>query len=660
MRYLWGASAAIIGCVSAAHAAEPVPAYKPAPAWVEPVTVPAPNPKLKSLPAQMLVVNAQQKLERDSSVAYLEYVAVPQTVAGLRSVGTMVLPWDTERSDLTIHKLELRRGGKVIDAYDAKALMVLNQENNLDKAMLSGVKTVVLPVKGVQVGDQIVLAASYTSRKSPLPFRTEYIVPNIIDEAINRAERRVLVTDGVPMRWYRSPGVGAPATKKLDGMTEYRFVTNGSKEREWPTGTPKRFKNPVIQASAWSSWTEVADSIAAEYAKARVIKAGTPLAAEADKIAAASKDPEKRLLAALRLSQDEIRYVALLLGQGAYVPAAAEETWERRFGDCKGKTVMLLGLLDRLGIEAHPMLVSSAMDGQVGELLPSMGVFDHVIVRAKLNGKMLYLDPTDYGQRTVSELERTTFDRGLPLVPGASLVAIEKTLPASPLREAELVWDGRQGFERKVPFTATLILRDEGASAMRATKASSDNEEKFATGLKNLLPGVGNDDLIIKSEEPEQPDGTYRVTFTGSAAMDWSPIKGMKGYRYELSQSTVKWDIDPGRTEAADHDLPMFYNWPYFERTREVILLPNNGKGFRTEGTQIDRHFGGVHVSRSVKIEGDKAVVVSSFTHEKPEVDADAARSVKTAAGEISEQFAYVIAPGKIRPVADEGKDKKD
>lgn len=651
MRHRWWASAAVVIVASAGHAAEPVPAYRPAPAWVEPVTVPAPNPKLKSLPAQMLVLSAQEKLERDSSVTYLEYVAVPQTVAGLQSAGTMMLPWNTERADLTIHKLELRRDGKVIDVYDPKALMVLNQENNLDKAMLSGVKTVVMPVKGVQVGDQVVFAASYSSRKSALPFRTEYIVPTTIDEAINRAERRVLVTDGVPIRWYRSPGVAAPASRKLDGVTEYRFVTNGSKEREWPTGTPRRFSNPVVQASAWSSWTEVADSIAAEYAKARVIKAGTPLAAASDRIAAASTDPEKRLLGALRLAQDEVRYVALLLGQGAYVPASAEETWERRFGDCKGKTVLLLGLLDRLGIEAHPMLVSNGMAGQVGELLPSMGVFDHVMVRAKLNGKMLYLDPTNYGQRTISELERTAFDRGLPLLPGATLVTIERTLPANPLREAELVWDGRQGFERKVPFTATLILRDESASAMRATKASSEDEEKFVTGLKNLLPGVSNDDLVLKSEEPERPDGTYRVTFAGSATMDWSPIDGMKGHRYELSQSTVKWDADMGRTEGSDRDLPVVYSWPYFERSSEVILLPKEGKGFRTEGTQIDRRFAGLHVSRSLKLEGEKAVAVSTFVHEKPEVGPEAVPLLKTATGEINEQYAYVIAPGKIRPI---------
>ena len=63
-----------------------------------------------------------------------------------------------------------------------------------------------------------------------------------------------------------------------------------------------------------------------------------------------------------KVAQERVRYVALLLDEGAYVPAGADETWERKFGDCKGKTVLLLALLDRLGIAAEPMLISTAFD----------------------------------------------------------------------------------------------------------------------------------------------------------------------------------------------------------------------------------------------------------------------------------------------------------
>jgi transglutaminase-like putative cysteine protease len=49
-----------------------------------------------------------------------------------------------------------------------------------------------------------------------------------------------------------------------------------------------------------------------------------------------------RAEAALALVQDRVRYVALAMGAGGYVPADAAETWSRRYGDCKGKTALLL------------------------------------------------------------------------------------------------------------------------------------------------------------------------------------------------------------------------------------------------------------------------------------------------------------------------------
>lgn len=644
---------ALLASAAAAHAADPAPSYLPAPAWVEPVKVPPANPKLLALPAQLLVLNVQEKFAPDHSVTYLEYVAVPQTVAGLQSIGNISLPWNVERADLAIHRLEIDRNGKIIDAYDQKALMVLRQEANLDKAILDGGRTVILPLRGVQLGDKIRVAASYTTKKSSIALRTEQIATFAPGEAINLTERRVLVPDGMTVRWYRSTGVPEPTVTKANGMSEFRFAAAGAKPREWPEATPQRFRLPIIQATAWTDWNEVASSMIPLYTKARVIKDGSPLALEADKIAASTSDPERRTLAALRLAQEQVRYVALLLGEGAYVPISAEDTWGQRFGDCKGKTVLLLGLLDRLGIPAHPMLVSSAMDGLLPEMLPSLAAFDHVIVRATVGGKTLYLDPTGYGQRTISELERTSFIRGLPLTPASDLLSIPLTRPTVPQREAELVWDGRQGFERKVPFTATLILRGEEAAAMRASKAVNGDAEEHLTKLKNYVPGVGNELLELKSEEPEQADGTYRATFAGTAAMDWSPIEGRKGYRYELSQSTVRWEFDAGRTEAPDRDVPLSYSWPYHAQSREIILLPNEGKGFKADAALIDRRFAGVHVTRSLKIEGNKAVAVSTFVHEKQEVDAAEARTIKDITGEINKQFAYVVAPGRIRAVAE-------
>ena len=80
---------------------------------------------------------------------------------------------------------------------------------------------------------------------------------------------------------------------------------------------------------------------------------------------------------ALQLVEGRVRYVALLMGQGGYVPADAETTWSRRFGDCKAKTALLLGILHSLGIEAEPILVQSKFGDAIAERLPLISYFDH-------------------------------------------------------------------------------------------------------------------------------------------------------------------------------------------------------------------------------------------------------------------------------------------
>ena len=72
--------------------------------------------------------------------------------------------------------------------------------------------------------------------------------------------------------------------------------------------------------------------------------------------------------------QERVRYVALLMGQGGYVPAAAETNSSRRYGDCKAKTALLLAILHELGIAAEPVVVNAVAGDMVADRLPSIGM----------------------------------------------------------------------------------------------------------------------------------------------------------------------------------------------------------------------------------------------------------------------------------------------
>ncbi|MFX4929726.1 transglutaminase-like domain-containing protein, partial [Acinetobacter baumannii] len=58
-------------------------------------------------------------------------------------------------------------------------------------------------------------------------------------------------------------------------------------------------------------------------------------------------------LRALQFVQEQIRYVSISIGPGAVRPADPATVLERRFGDCKDKTLLLVTILRALGIDAE-------------------------------------------------------------------------------------------------------------------------------------------------------------------------------------------------------------------------------------------------------------------------------------------------------------------
>lgn len=89
-----------------------------------------------------------------------------------------------------------------------------------------------------------------------------------------------------------------------------------------------------------------------------------------------------------------LRYVAVELGQGGYVPSKPGAVLERMYGDCKDESILLISLLRSVGITAKPVLVLTADEGVLDPAFPTW-MFNHMIVKAiKANGSSFWLDPT--------------------------------------------------------------------------------------------------------------------------------------------------------------------------------------------------------------------------------------------------------------------------
>ncbi len=627
---------------------EPSVSYGPVPAWVADQKVPPLDPKRKDEPFQFLLSNSQEYLTPAGLENFVEYVVEPLNQAGLQAIGNVAIPWNVNRTDLTLHHVVIERDGKAIDALNRDDVSILRRETKLEQSTLTGIRTVIMPVRGLQVGDTLRVAFTYKTKAGTLG-KTEEVQELDSPVPFGRLVRRLVLSKDLSARWLIDPSIKSPTPADTAAGVERIFVQDNFVPPKDRSFVPERLQHKLIQVSAFANWDEVAAVLVPLFDESRQTNEKSEIPALAEKIAASHKDPRDRMLAALRLSQDQVRYVALLLGDGDYKPMKADDVWNQRFGDCKGKTVFLLALLDRLGIQAEPMLASVKYDDGLDQRLPTLSLLDHVFVRAHVGSETYYLDGTNYGQRTIEELKQAPTEHGLPLIAKTGLVTTPDVMPSAPLIETQLVWDTRNGLIDKVPFEATLILRGPVAADLRLEAANSTDREKFLEKIKDKVNGVANDALKFVSSDAEAPDGSYVFHFNGTANLDWSPVQGLKGNRLQLSQTTVSWDPKFDRDDDDAKNIPVSLSFPYWERTVEKVLLPEGGKAFLLDAPAIDETIAGTHIQRSVAMAQGVVTSTSDFRRLKRELDATSARSAKSGLDKINSDYAYVVSKKKLK-----------
>jgi tetratricopeptide (TPR) repeat protein len=650
MRLKTGLLLLFLSTVSTPALAAPEPTRAETWDWVKKLPVPAADPARRTAPVQSLLVTAQTLHGAQSDDHYVEYALLIQEPQGL-AAGALAIPWHPDLSDLVVHKVHILRDGKTIDVLAAgQEFMVLRRENNLERAMLDGILTAVLQPEGLAVGDTVNVAFTIRRKPDRNGFRSE----NIQLLAPGIATERMYLRDVWPterkLRWRASELMPKPKFEKTKLGNELILDAADAAAPAAPQDAPARFRVPQsLEISEYASWNELSSIVAPLYAEATELRADSPLSVEINRIGASTADPGKRAMAALRLVQDKIRYVALAMGDGGVVPASADQTWSRKYGDCKGKTVTLLALLKGLGIEAEPMLVSSAFGDSLAERLPMARIFDHVLVRARIGGKDYYLDGTRSGDRLLEELASTPFGSGLPLrTVGASLEKLPLLPPALPLTEAEVRYDASQGFHQAAPVSGRVTLRGDTALIWRLALAQA-GEAEIKGPLEDLVPVLANDDFEITTIDADEETNSFSFSFSGKTRMGWYDAPSSRALRFQFSDTPVNWEPEFKREAGPFSQAPFELDFPVFNVVREVVILPGGGGGFTLEAPTIQEIVAGTLISRKVTLEGGTAVALSTFRRLQREIGVAEGVAAAAKLKSLGQREAYVRSPDGYR-----------
>jgi transglutaminase-like putative cysteine protease len=441
----------------------------PTPTWVVPAEVPTgvlANGEKQDGGASYLLVDRQTRITNISS-DYSRLVTRLENVSGVEDHSQVAINFDPKTERLHLHSVLVRRGAEVIDQLRMGQIRVLQRENDLEQGLIDGELTFHLLLSDVRVGDTI--DTSYTrERHSPEwgylyyeRYQTQW------DDPVALARVRLSVPNGAPLH-IESHGTTTPKQWNQAGWTY----------TEWSVLQAPRFRSEKhvpgwieqhasVGFSQFADWAEVAAQ--GIHLFAVTTPPSTELVALSNRLRSVASGDEDRTVAVMKFVQDEVRYTGIEEGEEAFRPTPPNEVLRRRYGDCKDKTLLAVTLLNSLHIDAAPALVSTRWRGHFNDRLPSPGLFNHAVVRARIQGRTYWFDATSTGQGgRFAFFSQSHLGAGLPLAPGTTSL---ETMPeddfVEPRIRSHAQFDFRSGLHSDATLTVSTVYSGKEADATR-------------------------------------------------------------------------------------------------------------------------------------------------------------------------------------------------
>jgi len=375
--------------------------YLPAPKWVQLRKVAKDWPAAEALAYsdawRTWLLDTQVNMQAKINTTYVDYVFEPRTAMVLDQAAQYSISFSPEFQRLHIHEVSVLRDGKALERFDPEQINLGRREADFENSMYTGQVSAMIVLSDVRVGDKVRLRYSIIGENPILNGHSGH--------RFTLAWRNALLDRYVRIIADRDPGIqskisaGEPApeiTERGDAieLSWHRHARAGRRdEGEYPAWYEPY---PMLEVAPKQDWATIARWAETLYPPAN------PLSSELKARLARWKalpNEEARALAALRFVQDDIRYFGVFLGDSSHKPAEPNLVSERRYGDCKDKSRLLTELLRAMDISAAPALVSIQRRRAVLDALPDAGAFDHVIVRASIDGRVAWLDGTRTLQR---------------------------------------------------------------------------------------------------------------------------------------------------------------------------------------------------------------------------------------------------------------------
>jgi transglutaminase-like putative cysteine protease len=562
-------------------------------------------------------------------------------------LGNIAVTWNPAWGTPTVHTIKIYRGDEVIDVLQNAQFEVIRREDQLEASVITGLLTAILRVSDLRVGDEMEYELTVPSQDPALGNNSSGTLFLVPEPPPGRFQLGISWAAGAEPRLRWTPDFDSSVTRSDRALT---IAIDDPTILAPPNDAPPRYSwQRLVEFSDFADWAAISSYFSPLYQRTAQLEANSPLRAEAMRIAAAHSAPVDRAKAALALVQSEIRYIFVGLNTGNLVPATADDTWRRRYGDCKGKTVLLLALLAELGIPAEAVLVNnSGADDGLDQRLPQPGSFDHVVVRATIDGQKYWMDGTLPSVAEPSAQPIFPYRWVLPLTAGGSALERLEWKPATRPDELTLLEiDARAGFDVPARIVQTTITRGVAGLAEQARLSPLTEAQLTNSGRQQF---IGDTWQTIE-----------RVTWRYDRAAQASilQIEGTGEVRWEGGTNN-RWLLLPGggfnppnrriRPPNQDQSAP-FYSAPTYNCFVTTVRIPESTDPAQwTFNTTFDAHLFGHNYYREFGLSDRAITMIRGSRTEAVEISAADAQRDNALIGDFDNSTARIgYAVGRSR-----------
>jgi transglutaminase-like putative cysteine protease len=493
----------LLACLTAgAHAGETPDELRarlvaPIPSWVVPVHPPdAQDARFAASGGEIKLLSDQQtRSESGTQTTYLRFVTQITSGSALAANSSFRRTYDPTFESYRLHSIFIHRGNERIDALSDAFIEILRQETRLAQGIYDGRETLYVRLDDVRVGDIVDYTYSYVSANPVAKGRFSDTLQVEQSRASERVHFRVSWPESEQVSVRPHPDV--KESKDAGGWRSLSFGPAPIGVTRQETGAPGGMSNlGSVKLSSFESWADVAALVRPGFENKMP---GPETLALIDQIKRDHKGFDAQMTAAIRFVQDEIRYHAITLGIGGWVPRDPDEILRTRFGDCKDKSLLLAVIARALGAEADVALVHTSRGAALGTNLPSMYAFNHAIAQIRQGGRSIWVDGTRSLQGGgFANMTQPSFNAALILSETTQgLTVMTRQTPDEPDKRLVYTIDASQGAEMPAMAGLSVTTQLGGADTYRQLMAQSNPTSVVQQWLAGFETQFGPAEMML-------------------------------------------------------------------------------------------------------------------------------------------------------------------